>query len=78
MTSNPRSLAQVAWRNILQLQAPPQVAEAFSRLFSKEDYLKDDRFNRLHKLVNELESGNLGVELTSGTVFDIDGRDVDG
>lgn len=78
MTLNSRSPAQIAWRNILQLQAPPQAAEAFSRLFSREDYLQDRRFNRLHKLVNELESGNLGAELTSGTISDIDGRDVDG
>ena len=73
-----RSPAQIAWRNILQLQAPPQAAEAFSRLFSKEDYLQDRRFNRLHKLVIELESGDLSSELASGAVSDIDGRDADG
>ena len=78
MTLISRSPAQIAWRNILQLKAPPQVAEAFARLFSKEDYLESRRFNRVHKLVNELESGNLGTELTSGTVPDIDGRDADG
>ena len=73
-----RSPAQVAWRNVLQLSVPPQTAKSISRLFSKEDYLQDRRFNRVHKLVNELENGNLGAELTSGTVSDIDGRDVDG
>lgn len=57
---------------------PPQAAEAFSHLFSQEDYIQTRRFNRLHKLVIELESGSLGAELASGTVSDIDGRDVDG
>ncbi|KAL9043874.1 MAG: hypothetical protein Q9214_002954 [Letrouitia sp. 1 TL-2023] len=72
------SPAQVAWRNILQLQAPPQAAEIFSRLFSKEDYLQSRRFNRLHKIVLELEDGKLIEELTSRTVSDVDGRDADG
>lgn len=78
MTLNLRSPAQIAWRNILQLQAPPEAAEAFSRLFSKEEYLQSRRFNRLHRLVIELESGDLGVELASGVISDIDDRDVDG
>ncbi|KAL9032842.1 MAG: hypothetical protein Q9180_006276 [Flavoplaca navasiana] len=72
------SPAQVAWRNILQLRGPPQAAEACSRLFSNEDYLQTRRFNRLHKLVIELESGDLGAELALGTVSNVDGRDVDG
>ncbi|KAL8741464.1 MAG: hypothetical protein Q9184_008381, partial [Pyrenodesmia sp. 2 TL-2023] len=72
------SPAQVAWRNILQLRASPQAAEAFSRLFSQEDYIQTRRFNRLHKLVVELESGSLGAELALGTVSDVDGRDFDG
>ena len=78
MTLSSRSPAQIAWRNVLQLPVPPQTAKSISRLFSKEDYLQDRRFNRLHKLVNELENGDLGAELTSGTVSDIDGRDADG
>ena len=78
MTLNTRSPTQIAWRNILQLQAPPQTAEAFSTLFSKDDYFQDRRFNRLHKIVIELEGGDLRAELASGTVSDIDGRDVDG
>ncbi|KAL9016052.1 MAG: hypothetical protein Q9185_006577 [Variospora sp. 1 TL-2023] len=78
MTSGSRSPAQIAWRNILQLRAPPQAAESFSRLFSKEDYLQTRRFNRLHKIILELESGDLGAELALGTVSDVDGRDVDG
>ena len=78
MTLSLRTPAQIAWRNVLQLPVPPQTAKSISRLFSKEDYLQDRRFNRLHKLVNELETGNLGAELTSGTVSDIDSRDVDG
>ena len=78
MTLNFRSPAQIAWRNVLQLPVPPKTAQSISRLFSKEDYLQDRRFNRLHKLVNELENGNLGAELISGTVSNIDGRDVDG
>ena len=78
MTLSSRSPAQIAWRNVLQLPVPPQTAKSISQLFSKEDYLQDRRFNRLHKLVNELENGNLGAELTSGTVSDIDGRDADG
>ncbi|KAI4121156.1 MAG: hypothetical protein LQ338_006535, partial [Usnochroma carphineum] len=72
------SPAQIAWRNILQLKASPRLAEAFPRLFSKEDYVLDRRFNRLHKLVIELESGDLGAELASGTVSDVDARDIDG
>ncbi|KAL8878933.1 MAG: hypothetical protein Q9198_003356 [Flavoplaca austrocitrina] len=72
------SPAQVAWRNILQLRGPPQAAEACSRLFSNEDYLQTRRFNRLHKLIVELESGDLGAELALGTVSNVDGRDVDG
>ena len=75
---SPRSPAQIAWRNILQLRAPPQAAEAFSRLFSREDYLQDRRFNRLHKLVVGLERGDLDKELSTGHVSDIDGRDADG
>ena len=78
MTLSSRSPAQIAWRNVLQLPVPPETVKSISRLFSKEDYLQDRRFNRLHKLVNELENGNLGAELTSGAVSDIDGRDVDG
>ncbi|KAI4235995.1 MAG: hypothetical protein LQ349_002811 [Xanthoria aureola] len=72
------SPAQVAWRNSLQLRGPPQAAEACSRLFSNEDYLQTRRFNRLHKLVIELESGDLGAELAFGTISDVDSRDVDG
>ena len=72
------SPAQIAWRNVLQLPVPPETAKSIARLFSKEDYLQDRRFNRVHKLVNELEDGDLVAELTSGTVSDIDGRDVDG
>ena len=78
MTLDSRSPAQIAWRNILQLRAPPQAAESFSRLFSKEDYLQTRRFNRLHKIILELESGDLGAELALETISDIDGRDVDG
>ena len=78
MSLQRRSPAQIAWRNILQLKAPPQAADAFSRLFSKENYLQDRRFNSLHKIVIELESGDLGTELASKTVHDIDERDVDG
>ncbi|KAL8724557.1 MAG: hypothetical protein Q9181_006771 [Wetmoreana brouardii] len=73
-----RSPAKTVWRNILQLRSPPQAAEALSLLFSKEDYLEGRRFNRLHRLVNGLERGDLAAELVSGTVSDIDGRDVDG
>ncbi|KAL8884365.1 MAG: hypothetical protein Q9215_007564 [Flavoplaca cf. flavocitrina] len=62
----------------LKLRGPPQAAEACSRLFSNEDYLQTRRFNRLHKLIVELESGDLGAELALGTVSNVDGRDVDG
>lgn len=78
MTLDSRSPAQVAWRNILQLRGPPQATEACSRLFSNEEYLQTRRFNRLHKLVIELESGDLGAELAFGTISDVDSRDVDG
>ncbi|KAL8834331.1 MAG: hypothetical protein Q9176_007559 [Flavoplaca citrina] len=62
----------------IPLRGPPQAAEACSRLFSNEDYLQTRRFNRLHKLIVELESGDLGAELALGTVSNVDGRDVDG
>ena len=62
----------------MQLPIPPQTARSISRLFSKEDYPQNRRFNRVHKLANELENGDLGAELISGTVSDIDGRDIDG
>ncbi|KAL8923764.1 MAG: hypothetical protein Q9208_004412 [Pyrenodesmia sp. 3 TL-2023] len=62
----------------LHLRITPRAAGAFARIFSQEDYIQTRHFNRLHKLVAELEIGNLGAELTSGTVSDIDGRDVDG
>lgn len=36
------------------------------------------RSNRLHKIILELESGDLATELALETVSDADGRDVDG
>ena len=66
-----------AWRNILHLRAPPQVSETLKVLFPGTDYLEERRFTRLHRLVIELETGDIADEL-SANPESISARDVNG
>ena len=67
----------VAWRNILHLRAAPQVSETFQVLFPGTEYLTERRFTRLHRLVLELETGDMDEELKtypeSIRTVDVDG-----
>lgn len=68
---------EVAWRNILHLKAPPQLAEVYSVLFPGTEYLQERRFNRIHKLVIGLESGCLETEIIANPSL-VNERDLDG
>lgn len=71
------SSVQVAWRNILHLKAPPQLAEVYSVLFPGTEYFQERRFSRLHKIVVELESWDLSTELATDASR-VNDRDLDG
>ena len=68
---------EIAWRNILHLRAPPRISETFSVLFPGTEYLQERKFTRLHRLVIELESGDLDKEIMDNPesvhTADIDG-----
>ena len=67
----------IAWRNILHLRAPPKISEAFSTLFPGTELLHERSFTRLHRVVIELEVGDIEKELLAspadGHAADIDG-----
>ena len=67
----------VAWRNIMHLKAPPQLAEAYSVLFPGTEYLQERHFNKLHKIILGIEQGNLEAEIVSHEEL-VNGRDLDG
>lgn len=54
---------EVAWGNILQLKASPELAEALAVLFPGTEFLEQRQFTRIHKLIIGLEKGNLEEEL---------------
>ena len=66
----------VAWRNIMHLKASPQLAEAFCVLFPGTDYLQERRFTQLHKLIIELEQGDLNQCILASD--SLNSRDLDG
>ena len=62
---------------MLHLRAPPKISESFCVLFPGTEFLQERKFTRLHKLVTNLESGDIWKELQkspqSAYVTDIDG-----
>ena len=66
----------VAWRNIMHLKASPQLAEAFCVLFPGADYLQQRCFTQLHRLVIELEQGDLNRCILASD--SLNSRDLDG
>ncbi|KAF4981976.1 hypothetical protein FZEAL_2322 [Fusarium zealandicum] len=71
------SSVEVAWRNILHLKAPPELAEAYAVLFPGAEYLQERRFTHIHKLVIGLESDNLEDSLAIDDSL-VNERDIDG
>ncbi|KAI9660165.1 MAG: hypothetical protein M1821_001517 [Bathelium mastoideum] len=68
---------EIAWRNILQLRAPPEKAQVFSVLFPGSDFLEDHGFTQLHRIVIGLEHGSLEKIIELGPEY-ANTRDADG
>ncbi|MCJ1394668.1 hypothetical protein MMC18_007548 [Xylographa bjoerkii] len=68
---------EIAWRNILHLRAPAQISETFSVLFPGTEYLQERNFTRLHRLVIDLEHGDMKEEVLRAPKS-IHALDVDG
>lgn len=77
LLTNHRTPVEIAWRNILHLRVPPQVAEAFAVLFPRTEFVQDRHFTQMHKIVIGLEAGDLKEEVVSSPAS-IHLRDLDG
>ena len=56
---------EIAWRNILHLRASPKISETFAVLFPGTEYLQERKFTRLHRIVIELDAGDIEKEMVS-------------
>ena len=72
-----RSPVEVAWRNILRLKADPETAKTFSVIFPGANFLQTRGFTWIHKLVLNLEQGDLDKAILRER-HHLDTRDLDG
>ncbi|KAL9090503.1 MAG: hypothetical protein Q9165_005264 [Trypethelium subeluteriae] len=68
---------EVAWRNILRLKADPETAKTFSIILPGADFLQTRSFTRIHRLVLNLEQGDLEKAILHER-HHLDTRDLDG